>query len=360
VVGNVYYTKFTSNPLNFIKKEKKEYNLGRMFEREVERNGYTAWKAPVIDKGTNTIAEQGESLATVQRMLAKNTPILTRLSTTQHGAISEGTIHGAEVAKDGGYLPVKSVSDPKRSDVTKYGGFKSIRNAYFFLVEHEVTGKGKEKGKPVRIRTLECLPIYKRKYVESHEDGLYQYCLELGLKNPSIRVKKIRPKSLIKVEGFPLYLSRKTGDQVGVENACNLVLSSRWNKYIHSIEKYNDTKRMPNDISAEDNVQLYDELLEKHNDGFFAKRPNSIGKILADGREKFVGLEIAKQLGILTQILNISIIGTSSSADLRDIGGTSNAGTARINKRLSNYDEVKLINDSITGMYEKEVDLLTV
>jgi CRISPR-associated endonuclease Csn1 len=117
---------------------------------------------------------------------------------------------------------------------------------------------------------------------------------------------------------------------------------------------------MPDDISTADNVRLYDELLAKHNHGIFAKRPNSIGKVLEEGRGKFVDLEIAKQLGILTQILNISLIGTSSSADLRDIGGTSNAGTARINKRISNYDEVKLINDSITGLYEKEVDLLTV
>jgi CRISPR-associated endonuclease Csn1 len=331
-----------------------------MFERDVERNGYTAWKAPVFDKETNAILEPGESLLTVQKMLTKNTPLLTRLSTTQQGAISEGTIHGACVAKEGSYLPVKSVSDPKKSDVTKYGGFKNIQNAYFFLVEHEMDGKGKEKGKSVRIRTLECLPIYKKKYVESHEDGLYQYCLELGLKNPSVRVKKIRAKSLIKVDGFPLYLSNKQNDRLGVENACNLVLSSSWNKYIHSIEKYNDIKRMPNDISAEDNVRLYDELLAKHNHGIFAKRPNSIGKVLEEGRGKFVDLEIAKQLGILTQILNISLIGTSSSADLRDIGGTSNAGTARINKRISNYDEVKLINDSITGLYEKEVDLLTV
>jgi CRISPR-associated endonuclease Csn1 len=52
VVGNVYDTKFTTNPLNFIKKEKKEYHLGRMFEKDVVRNGYTAWIAPTIDKQT--------------------------------------------------------------------------------------------------------------------------------------------------------------------------------------------------------------------------------------------------------------------------------------------------------------------
>jgi CRISPR-associated endonuclease Csn1 len=42
VVGSVYDTKFTSNPLNFIRKEKQEYHLGNIFKRDVVRNGYIA------------------------------------------------------------------------------------------------------------------------------------------------------------------------------------------------------------------------------------------------------------------------------------------------------------------------------
>jgi CRISPR-associated endonuclease Csn1 len=58
--------------------------------------------------------------------------------------------------------------------------------------------------------------------------------------------------------------------------------------------------------------------------------------------------------------LNLSLICNSASADLRLIGGISNAGVATINKNVSGYREYKLINDSVTGLYEKEVDLLTV
>jgi CRISPR-associated endonuclease Csn1 len=360
VVGNVYDTKFTANPMNFIRKERGDYHLGRMFERDVVRNGYTAWVAPVKDKVTGEIIEPGASLATVQKVMSRNTPLLTRLSTTQHGAISDATICSASKAKEDGYLPVKSFSDPKLKDVTKYGGFNSIKIAYYFLVEHEVEGKGKDKGKAIRIRTIECLPVYKRAYVESHEDGLYQYCLELGLKNPSVRVKRIKPQSLIKVDGFPLYITGKTNKQYVVRNACNLILTSDWNRYIHVIEKYNLSGQMPKEISPEDNLRLYDELTSKHKDGIYAKRPNSIGKTLENGREKFINLEIGKQVNVLTQILNLSLICNSSSADLKEIGGSSKTGVTLISKKVSGYREFKLINYSVTGLYVKEVDLLRV
>jgi CRISPR-associated endonuclease Csn1 len=245
-------------------------------------------------------------------------------------------------------------------DVTKYGGFNSIKIAYYFLVEHEVDGKGKDKGKMVKLRTLESLPVYKRAYVESHEDGLYQYCLELGLKNPSVRVKKIKPQSLIKVDGFPLYITGKTGDRYAVRNACSLVLDAHWNWYIHVIEKYNLSGKLPQEISAEENIRLYDELIDKHKNGIYAKRPNPVTETLEKGREKFVELDVVRQLFVLTQILNLSLICNSASADLKEIGGSSKTGVTFISKKISGYSEFKLIHYSVTGLYKKEVDLLTV
>jgi len=59
VVGNVYYTKFTRNPWNFIRKdyekdkEKNRYNLAKMFEWNVIRGSEAAWIAERKDeKGT--------------------------------------------------------------------------------------------------------------------------------------------------------------------------------------------------------------------------------------------------------------------------------------------------------------------
>ena len=42
------------------------------------------------------------------------------------------------------------------------------------------------------------------------------------------------------------------------------------------------------------------------------------------------------------------------------IGGVKKTGVATLNKVISDKQEFKLINQSITGLYENEIDLLTV
>jgi CRISPR-associated endonuclease Csn1 len=118
--------------------------------------------------------------------------------------------------------------------------------------------------------------------------------------------------------------------------------------------------KLTEEISAEENLGLYDELTNKHKYGIYAKRPNPIGEILARGREKFVGLERTRQVYVLTQILNLSLICNSATADLREIGGSAKTGVTLVSKKVSGYTEFKLIHDSVTGLYKKEVDLLTV
>ena len=48
VVGNVYNTKFTQNPMNFIREYNKDpkankYHMDKLFEYPVSRNGRDAW-----------------------------------------------------------------------------------------------------------------------------------------------------------------------------------------------------------------------------------------------------------------------------------------------------------------------------
>lgn len=58
--------------------------------------------------------------------------------------------------------------------------------------------------------------------------------------------------------------------------------------------------------------------------------------------------------------MNLSLICNSATADLQKIGGSSKCGAAKISKNLSGCESVKLINQSVTGLYEEEIDLLTV
>ena len=120
--------------MNFIKNEyskdakKFEYNLDKMFAWKVERDGYTAWMP--LNKGNEDIA----TIKTVEKMLAKNTPLLTRQSFVKSGVLNKVTLYGKNDPNS--HIPIK-MSDEKMQDVKKYGGYDSASICYFFLVEHE-------------------------------------------------------------------------------------------------------------------------------------------------------------------------------------------------------------------------------
>ena len=70
VVGNAYYTKFTKNPLNFMRNRSNSdnrYHMDKLFQFDVERNGVTAWCAG--EKGT---------IVTVKSVMSRNTQLLTK------------------------------------------------------------------------------------------------------------------------------------------------------------------------------------------------------------------------------------------------------------------------------------------
>ena len=351
VVGNVYYVKFTQNPLNFIKKEyamdqeKHRYNLEKMFVWDVKRGDEIAW----IGNGKDDKNTQG-SLVTVKKMLAKQTPILSRMPITGHGGIANATLYSAKTAKDTGYMPLKT-SDPKMQDVTKYGGYSTISRAYFFLVE-----SGTEKK---RIRTLETVPVYLVEKLQTKE-VLEEYCRnQLKLINPSVRVSKIRLQSLINLNGYYVQMTGVTGKQVILRNAVSLVLNDDEMFYAKKIEKADNGSFEENVITKEKNVAFYDALARKHMETIYSLRPNPVGQKLEKARDLFVELSIEKQCAVLYQILNLSIIGPVK-ADLTLIGESKNTGVMLTSKNITKNKTFELINQSVTGLFEERVDLLTV
>lgn len=339
VVGNVYYVKFTQNPMNFIR-ENKSYNLGKMFAWDVKRGNETAWIAKPENGSAATIA-------TVRKVMAKNTPLLTRLSFEGSGGIANQTLYSAKKVKEEGYIPLKS-SDPKMQDIKKYGGYTSVTTAYFILVEH-----GTEKK---RIRTIESVTLIWKDRIEKNPDELQVYCEKvLGLINPDIRVRKILIQSLIKREGYYMHISGKTENRLTLRNAVSLCLKTTWINYIKKLEKGEKTE----EITKASNIALYEELMRKHKETIYAKRPNPVGDKLTSGEEKFEKLELETQIKILLEILKLTQIGLPE-ADLREIGGAKSTGTIKVGKKISGLHELKLIHQSVTGIYEQQVDLLTV
>ena len=350
VVGNVYDTKFTRNPYNFIQEYKKDpkkyaYNMDKMFEKSVVRNGVVAWDV-----------EKDKSIGNVKAMMRKNTPLVTFMNYEEHGAISDlNPISAKKVASANGvgYMPMKA-TEARLKQTERYGGYGSIKGAYFILVEHE---KGKKK-----VRTIEQIPIYLTNMLKTKED-LKRYCAEkLGYKNPSVRMEKIKIYSLIQVDGFQLYLTGRSKDDLRVCSATQMILDKESNDYIRNLEKVSKDKDalIENQIVTRDkNIRLYRILKEKHLNGIFAKRPVSMGERLEKGEGIFETIDVEKQVEVLLQILKLSSR-ENTGINLSQIKDKTQVGKSSISKKITLRNQVILINQSVTGLYKSKIDLLTV
>lgn len=340
VVGNVYDTKFTSDPRHIFGSNG-SYSLKKLYERDVERNGLVAWKA-------------NETIATVKKVMAKNNILFTRYATEEHGLIADMK----PMKKGQGQLPLKS-SDSRLSDIEKYGGYNKVKGAYFILVEH--------KKKKKLVRSLEFVPVYLAKAIEQKHELLMTYCVrDLHLEDPRILISKIKINTLFNVDGFLMHLSGRSDNRVIFKGANQLCIGLKNEEYVHKIEKYlhrckECKKELPitvwDGITKEDNILLYDLLVDKLKNTLYNVRLSTQAKTLEEKREKFLLLPEEKQAAALDEILKMFQC-NSVKSNLTVLGGKE-TGNIRIMKTITNYDKVSIIHQSPTGVFSQEVDLLT-
>lgn len=363
VVGNTYYVKFTKNPLNFIweaekhpEKEEYKYHMDKIFDWDVVRKGEVAWRS--------SRKENPGTIKQVQKVLGKNSPLVTRYCPEYHGGITgKSTVWNAKTAKDNSYIPVK-MNDERLQDVTRYGGVTSIAASGYALIEYTVKGE--------KIRSLEALPVYLGRVESMKEERMLAYFSNsLQVENKKNKVedvhicRKFIPRgSLIRYNGFYYYLGGKTNSQIWVSNAVELCIDRSGTKYLKKMEKacqnaYFDEKENGQVIlTKEKNEVIYAELKKKYESSIFRNQIGAVGSLVRNGEEIFKQLTREEQCFILLQI--IKNIQTSEFVDLRLLGGAEKSGKNLISKKVSNANEVVLIAQSITGLCKAEINLLTV
>ena len=288
---------------------------------------------------------------------------------TRYPHEATGKLFDVQLVKKGkGQLPAKP-SDKHMQGYTneewiaKYGGYNSIKVAYFFLVEHEVKGK--------RIRTLEVMPKYYSKVIEKDPSELERYVSEvLKLQSPDIRIRKIKIDSLFNCNGALMHITGKTGDRCIFKNAIQLRIPKEQYAYAKKIVKFinrqiemnQKLKVTPFDrITAEENVSLYNLFLNKLQNKPYSNISTfkTYIPVLSEQADKFAGLPPEQQAELLYQIMHFFQC-NSILTDLRVLGGKSSVGDIRMTKTISNWDKALLINQSVTGLFEQTVDLKTV
>ena len=346
VVGNVHYEKFTNNPLIWLQQNKGvKYNLYKLYDKNiVTRNGDVIWAAGPT--GT---------YSTVMKHMRRNDILYTRLAgfrkTGQNGGFFDENI----VSKDkNAKVPIK-----KGIDTSKYGGYKTITSSHYSLIESE-----SKKGKQLSIQAV---PLYLKEAFTKDESKFIEYLsTECELVNPKIFLPIIKDETIISINGFNYILKGASG-VLTLTMAMQLMLSLQDEQYmrrIYNYIRYNDTRtdkknNLPvperSGISVGRNLELYDVLTEKLRSGIYnmSLLPAKYADMFTAKREMFEHLVIEEQCILLNEIIKLFQCNAAAS-NLTMLGGSANSGKMKGNKVLDGYDSVCLIEQSVTGLFEKK------
>ncbi len=347
VVGNALYETFTSNPVEWVKRQESMEN------RDWSMNSWVLWrdqpstKSPFRMKGWN----YAETVKIVSDTLKRNDVLWTRMSYAQKGAISDLQLVGK--GKADGILPGKKGREPE-----KYGGYRSLSGAFFTLIETV------NKKDEIQRRIVPVPQIY--------QNNLEKYVAEKygEFGEVKIIIRKINYKSLIKINGFPMHISRVGSDvAIGVYHAVQAIFKPEEASYIKKVEKVfakdlamnkkYEIDEEKDKVSMAENLKIFEVYLNKLD--AYKNMPELGGKIseIRLYKDKFFELELKEQIYFLHNFLNIFACGPTT-ADLSVIvpkAGT--VGKGKFNDNVLKYDSALLILQSPTGLFEKVIDLKT-
>ena len=148
---------------------------------------------------------------------------------------------------------------------------------------------------------------------------------------------------------------------------CHFLLEDGYEneKYIRNIIKYLSefSHRAINDfdhISKEENEEIFRNIVNKLTDTVFSIKFGDLGIKLRSKQENFESLTPEKQCYVICELLKI-LHANVVPGDLTYLGEAKKSGIATTNSKLSeikNITSVKLINQSITGLFENEIELI--
>ena len=359
VVGNCYHVKFTANPLNFITKnqDNRRYSLKPeiFYKFSIKRDGEIAW-----------LGGEDGTMATVARTMHKNNILFTRQAVEGKGELFDQQPLKAK----GGQLPLKA-----GLSIEKYGGYNSLTTAYFAVVKSE--------GKKGAVQlSIEAIPLV---YAKQGEIAVQKYLTEVvQLCKPEIMLPKIKQYSLFKINGFPMHISGRTGNRMLFYGAGQLCLDEADVDYLKKALKYeNDiaenelviADKNSDDIQKQQaqknldyynqkwrigrkvNMHIYDMLLAKSGNNLYKNRPASQTTDLQEQREFFEKLSLANQIHVIGEVLKLFKC-ASASANLKLLDKGNACGVIKVSNNILKFKQCVLINQSPTGVFEQEVDLM--
>ena len=362
VMGNVYTTKFTNDPRNFIHKHFDNYSikLTTLLSQTIGRGNTLAWNPDT-------------SFAIVRTMMAKNSIRYVRYTYKRKG----GLFDQMPVRKKEGLIPRK-----KELDTEKYGGYNKATVSFFTLIKLKndiifvpvdlmmVTDylNNTTKNRSIIIDSMKSF-VSANKMKNICDEDIKAVPFGKDYCNNNFRIIKIN--SCIEIEGLRFNIKGKNDNYMSVSLATPLILSKELEMYVKKIESFSNMykeKRIKqvsvySGINKEMNELLYNSIADKCISKPFClwDKFKEAGETLIKGSDKFRNMDVTDQTLALIKCLNILKTGRSSNACLSFAGGQENFHTERFGLLLNKkkFKEVYLIDQSPTGLFEKKsVNLL--
>lgn len=348
VVGNVYDTRFTRNKVNFIKGlQTGAYSLNAMYNYDTQN----AW----IANGEN------KSIDVVRTTMNKNNIRFTRYSAKQQGGLFDQNI----LKKGNGQVSIKKNSP--LADISKYGGYNKAASTYFAIVSY-IDKKGN------RFKSFVPINLYdEHEYRSTPVEYITRELLKLesDATDVQIVVPCVKYNALISVNGFRMHISGKMngGKNLICKPAIQLVLDSGFECYIKKIKNYlNKCAELKtikevtkyDGLSKDENKRIYDTIKDKLLYSIFYVKFSKLADSLEKNADTFSSLSVYEQCFVLINLLNI-IHSDVRTGDLTYINGSKNSGRLTIGNKIIATNDIKsfkLINQSITGMFEQETELI--
>lgn len=345
VVGNVYRTKFTANPRKWIKKNRDtNYSIRRVFDFDIKQGDKIVWYGNKNENGKHTIDQ-------IKKTMSRNDILYTEYTYCEKGKLFDETLTKKGNKKA---APLKKNLDP-----LKYGGYTSIKTSAFAFIEFD------DKKKERKNHIVE-IPIYVVNIAKREPEAVIKYLEEQkGYVNVVVKKYPIKKNSLLKIDGYLARLRGGNSNIITLKNAVQLILDKKSYETIRKVEKYLDhnSKYEANSklekFNENDLNTIYNELCSKLRNSIYQKRPVHQLKILEQGFDEFKSLESLKdKVKIINELLVMFRCDAKTEMDLRLIGGSSNSGRMKISKSTLTSKSLKLINQSVTGLFETEEELV--
>lgn len=360
VMGNIYFVKFTKNPMNFVKEYRSkqavyDLKIKSMLSHDVIRNGEVAWKG------------DGSWLEAVKKQLGKNNIRYVKYTFRRKGALFN-------------LLPERKnpqlVCRKKELPAGKYGGYNNTTASFFALVKYHSIKASGVVIMPVELmfaerfeRDVEFAENYALDVLNdivSLKSGDILQSVEFPLGSRIIKIN-----AMLDIDGFRANIVQKSnkGRTLVLAQANSLIISQKESDYFKRLvsvcTKITENERNRKEykivpdydrISREENLDLYDLLVDKTSCRPYSVMLSKVAEKFVNGSKVFESLNLEQQTKALVNMFKVLKSGRSDSCDLRLIGDVEKAAVVTLNSDLSKlkgYSSIRIIDQSPTGLYER-------